>query len=318
MSDIPFPPPPVPDGPMAPISPGGPDAPGGSGPGGNGDGKAAGRIMPVFKRLRRGRIETIPHGRFGFVPVDVYELASFDAVTSADERSDVASVQFYVYHQTDAMARATDRHGNVTNVSVETRDDRWHIPFEQALSLWGVDYNDDTHLGDVVVDFWSALFAAPSDGFDETSYGVSPWLERNVGDRRTVGSMRPGTAGGEWDDLKLRLRPRKTLNWPAPVLSQADRFPEEPGLIMLLEAIVFYRGGGAEGAAWDRVLSIRDRLEQQRREWGSGKEGVPAGGGAPVGAPPCVEVVQLDLNTVGLRLLEGGPPEVGVMVLLHS
>lgn len=305
MSDVPFPPPPVPDGPMAPISPGAPD-----------EGKAAGRTMPIFKRLRRGRIETVPHDRYGFPLVDVYELASFDAVTSADERSDVSSVQFYVYHQTDATARATDGNGNVANVSVETREDRWHIPFEQALRMAGVEYNDDTHLGDVVVDFWSALFSPPSDPFDETSYGVSPWLERNVGDRRTVGSMRPGTAGGEWDDLKLRFRPRKTLNWPAPVLSAADRFPEEPGLRMALEALVTYRKGD-EGGAWDQALSIHDRLEQMRREWGSnGKEEVPAGG-APQGAPPCVEVLQLDLSTVGLRLLDGGPEEVAVMVLLR-
>jgi hypothetical protein len=275
------------------------------------------RTLPVFKRLRRDRVETIPHGRHGFPSVDVYELASFDAVTSADERSDVSSIQFYVYHQTDATARATDRDGNVSNVSVETRDDRWHIPFEQALRMVGVKYDDDTHLGDVVVDFWSALFSAPSDPFDETSYGVSPWLERNVGDRRTVGSMRPDGAGGEWDDLKLRLRPRKTLNWPAPALSQGDRFPEEPGLLMLLEAIVTYRQGNVNGA-WDQALSIRGRLEQLRREWGSkGKEEVPATGARP-GAPPCVEVLQLDLDTVGLRLLDGGPEEVAVMVLLHS
>jgi hypothetical protein len=34
------------------------------------------------------------------------------------------------------------------------------------------------------------------------------------------------------------------------------------------------------------------------------------------GAPPGVEVLQLDLNHVGLRVLEGGPAEVAVMVLL--
>jgi hypothetical protein len=291
MSEIPFPPPPVPDGPMAPISPGAPDEGG------------ARRTMPIFKRLRRGHLETVPHERYGFPLVDVYELASFDAVTSADERSDVSSVQFYVYHQTDATARATDRHGNVTNVSVETRDDRWHIPFEQALRMAGVDYNDDTHLGDVVVDFWSALFASPSDGFDETSYGVSPWLERNVGDRRTVGSMRPGTAGGEWDDLKLRFRPRKTLNWPATGSGGAG----EPGLMMMLDAADTYNTG-ARSKALEEVLDIRRRL----RDAGTAVASVYG-----QGAPSCVEVLQLDLSTVGLRLLDGGPEEVAVMVLLR-
>lgn len=211
------------------------------------------RTMRVFKRVRQDRMTTIEHAMHTSPSVEVYELPFFDAVISADEVSSSAKVQFYVYHTSDASARVLVN-GNLTPVSVEKPGEPRRIPFAEALRMAGVEYDDQTHLGDVVTEFWSALFAPPSDQFDETSWGVSPWLERNVGDRRTVGELRPGR-GGEWDDLWFQFRPRTSLAWPGVMIT--------------------------------------------------------------IGPPQGVEVQQLDLDTVGLRLLRGSPAELGVMVLLR-
>lgn len=274
------------------------------------------RTMPIFKRLRRGELEVIHHGRHGFPGLDVYELASFDAVTSADEVSDRTPVQFYVYHTSDGSARVRNADGSTERVTVAGAADPWHLSLEDALRMTGVQYDDDTHLGDVVVDFWTALFTAPSDPFDETSYGVSPWLERNVGDRRTVRSLREG---GEWDDLRLRFRPRKTFNWP-PSGGGGAGDGGEPRLLELLGAVHMWLVQGDEAGAKDVALKLHRRMleEAQTRRGTTETRELRDGVAGALGAPPGVEVLQLDLDHVGLRLLPGGPDEVPVMVLLHA
>jgi hypothetical protein len=268
---------------------------------------ASPRTLRVFKRLRRGRMETIEHRLRGFPLVDVYELEEFEAVTSADATTSISRVQFYVYHSSDGIAMGTDAAGT-RSVTVEDRDDPYHIPFTDALRMAGVRYDGDRHLGDVVVEFWNALFAAPSDPFDETLYGVSPWLDRDVGDRRSVSSVRP-SAGGEWNNLKFRFRPRKTLNWPAPSSAGSGG---EPLLQILMHAVHTWLAKNDPDTARKMALALYERME--------GKEVVEHGGiaaAAGMGAPPGVEVVQLDLNTVGLRLLDVGVEELSVMALLR-
>jgi hypothetical protein len=77
-----------------------------------------------------------------------------------------------------------------------------------------VKYDGQTALGDVVNEFWKKLFSGLNDPFDETSFTNSPWFDRCCGDRRTVESLK---RGGEWDDLYLKVVPRKTINSAAPV-----------------------------------------------------------------------------------------------------
>jgi hypothetical protein len=266
---------------------------------------------PLFKILRQDEMSIIRHGGGQFAAVDVYELAFFDAAISADEISSRTPVQFYIYHTSDGRAQVRREGGGVDTVVVADSRDPWHIPFEDALRMVGVDYNDETHLGDVVNDFWSALFSPPNDPFEEPSYGVSPWLERNVGDRRSIGSMRPGTAGGEWDDLRLRLRPRKTLNWPV----SGGGGGGEPGLRKLMEAVYVWRVEKNPDEAERIALQLYKQLNSGAVPARTAISEISVG--RDLGAPPAVEVVQLDLNTVGLRLLEGSPREVGVMVIIR-
>jgi hypothetical protein len=290
------------------------------------------QTLRVFKRLRRNEMATIKHDLHTFPSVDVYELTYFEAVTSADEITGPSGVQFLVYHTSDRSARFRDAEGNVARISVEAPNEPWYIPFEEALRMAGVEYSDDTTLGDVVTDFWSALFSPPSDMFDEVAWGVSPWLERNVGDRRTVGELRPNR-GGEWDDLRFRFRPRKTLNWPTVTFGGGGPILTVDEVGVIKEFITTHHQEAQNIVLAARATDPQNLIERthhlvlrhQRDEeellsMFVARLGGEAGGQSATavpGAPPGVEVLQLDLTTVGLRLLDGGPDEVGVMVLVR-
>lgn len=175
----------------------------------HGHGHERPRYLRVFKRLATGQQATIRHGLDAFPLVDVYQLQPFEVVSSADEASERASAVFYLYHTSDRSARVKTGSGALERVTLEDTDDEaLRIPFADALRMHGVPYDDDRHLGDVVGGFWDALFAPPNDPFGEEFYANSPWLDRNVGDRRSIGSLK---SGHEWNDLWLHVRPRKLL-----------------------------------------------------------------------------------------------------------
>ncbi|MFL5542111.1 MAG: hypothetical protein ACJ8J0_24205, partial [Longimicrobiaceae bacterium] len=184
-------------------------APGGGGAEGATHG-AGRRPLRVFKRLRAGRVETVEHGLGAFPLADVYALDWFPVVSSADDATARAWVNFYALHGADRSVRfAGAPSGRLT---LQTPDPRKSgLPLIPLLDELGVSYDDETHLGSVMSGLWSALFAAPSDRFDETAYDTSPWITRCCGDRRSMGELR---SGGHLDDLWLYFRPRKTLNYP--------------------------------------------------------------------------------------------------------
>lgn len=264
------------------------------------------RYLRVFKRLEPGRTATVEHGMGTFPLVDVYQLASFPVISSADDATERTRVQFYLYHTSDRRARVRNPDGTRGDEAVVDDPPATRISFESALRAYGVPCDDDRHLGDAVVEFWKALFAPPSDPFDETGYASSPWLDRNIGDRRSVGELK---RGGEWDDLWLLLRPRKTINWPP----AANAVTGDPVLRRALESFIL----GNRQQALDLLRTP--------------SEAPPVRGGSP--APPGVVVTHLGPRTVGLELQTAGPElqtaglelrkdgpadEVPVMVLLRS
>lgn len=278
----------------------------------------SGSALRAFKRLRRGEMATVEHG-FGSMPVvDVYELAWFPVVSSADEMTEPVPVQFYVYHTTDRSARVKNADGEIQRITVEDPDDPpARIPFARALEIAGVGYDDDTTLGDTVTDFWTRFFAPPSDPFDETSFGNSPWIDVNVGDRRTVGGLK---TGGGWDDLWLTFRARKTVYGAAGDGGTGGGGGGGGGSVFpgdsrkLLEEARGLMGQGLVMEAVPRIITV---LEMAVKAGGGAAESGGTGGTGD-GAPPGVEVVQLGLDAVGLRLMDGGPDEAAVMVLLRS
>lgn len=262
------------------------------------------RYLRVFKRLQRDRLVVLEHGMNTSPLVDLYELGSFTVASSADDTTESATVQFYLYHTTDRRARIHPQGGGTQEFRLEDEAVS-RIPFEAALRAHGVPCDDDRHLGDAVVEFWKAFFSPPSDPFDETSYANSRWLDTNVGDRRTVGELK---RGGGWDDLWLLFRPRKSVNWPA----AGSGGTGEPGLMLLLDAVDTYSRGD-HARALQMALDVRRRLAE-----GGNTAARLTASGQELPSPPGVAVVQLGLNTLGLRLLPGGPEEVPVMVLLRA
>jgi hypothetical protein len=244
----------------------------------------AGRRHPlrVFKRLRAGAVETVEHGLGAYPLTDVYALARFPVVSSADGITGRAWVSFYVLHGTDRSARLPGPSGE--RLVLDTPDPRRSgLPLVPLLEELGVPYDDETHLGSVVSRLWAALFTPPSDTFDETAFDTSPWITRSCGDRRSMGELRQG---GHLDDLWLYLRPRKTLNHP-----RANEWLD-PRILQVLG--LYGMGNISQG-----IAILNEMVLERRRQGGPG----------PAGAPPPVEVAHADRDTLTLRLL---PPWDGL------
>ncbi|HVG45518.1 MAG TPA: hypothetical protein VM890_12325 [Longimicrobium sp.] len=171
----------------------------------------------IYKRLPLGDPAFVRHDMHAAPLVDVYELRDFEVVASADGVETVERVLWYLYHRTEMRIRRprdADRipgQGELVTIE-ESRGPVFKYRFEDMLKLHGAKYGPQSTLGDVVNEFWKALFSDPNDSFDETSFANSPWFDRCCGDRRTVESL---VRGGEWNDLYLKMVPLKGVNPPA-------------------------------------------------------------------------------------------------------
>lgn len=165
----------------------------------------------VFKRLhvaRPGDVEysEIRHGLRAYPLVDVYQLDYFPVMCRADDESSLAWVNFYLYHTSER------RVGRPQAVEIQaSRGPVFRLPFAEALAEHEVEFTDDSSLADLVNEFWKKLFSGLSDEFDEHQFCHSPWFNRCCRDDRTVRDIR---RAGDWDDLWLKLKPRKTVNYP--------------------------------------------------------------------------------------------------------
>jgi hypothetical protein len=81
------------------------------------------------------------------------------------------------------------------------------------LKELGITYTQTQSLGDVVTEFWQALFKKPNDKFDVDQYCNSPWFEKCCGENR---SMQQIEQRDNVDELWFQMRPRKTINFPYP------------------------------------------------------------------------------------------------------
>ncbi|HEU4883398.1 MAG TPA: hypothetical protein VFT45_14150 [Longimicrobium sp.] len=174
----------------------------------------------VYKRLQPDEPAIIDHNLGSYPVVDVCELERFPVVASADGKPWYDRVHWFLYHRTEMKIRRPedfpDEDPPVPPLITieESRGPVFRQRFEDVLLQYGVKADGQTALGDVVNEFWKKLFSGLNDPFDETSYANSPWFDRCCGDRRTVESLK---RGGEWDDLYLKVVPRKTINSVAPV-----------------------------------------------------------------------------------------------------
>lgn len=167
-------------------------------------------VVRIFKRLRAGKVETVEHGLCTLPLVDVYRLDYFPVVSAADDQTLATWVNFYLYQTSDRSVHRPGAGDERLSLYARGRPEA-RLPLHRVLAELGIEPGGDTHLGDVVTELWKALFAPPSDPFDETAFASSPWLDRCCGDRRTVDELKQR---GDWNDLWLRFSPRKGPGLP--------------------------------------------------------------------------------------------------------
>lgn len=138
----------------------------------------------------------LDHGLGRYPLVDVYELLPVVGDTRKVEVSNelkACKLLFY-YGHVDA-----DRYNLRISIGRDRRD--LGIPFEQALTELGVEYDDDDTIEDVLNDLWTALSKDPN---DELDHCTTPWVDDCCGQRRTVQQLKDAD---QWNDLRLGIRP---------------------------------------------------------------------------------------------------------------
>lgn len=228
----------------------------------------------LFKVLRVGEETPIKHDLHLFPLVDIYQLDYFQVVCCEDKDTYPTWVTFYLHHENEESVRyAKDNKRGSLAVQPE-RGQRFRLPFSEMLSRYGVRYDDGSSLGDVESDFWPAFFADsdPRFRFTDDQYCHSPWFDKCCREEKTVGEAR---RNGDWDNLFIEMRPRKTINYPAAVLARnSDNLIsltfEDPELTAFIKERRLANG--------DFALPVEP-------------------------APTQVQVTQYDFDTLGLTLL---------------
>lgn len=180
----------------------------------------------LYKNLKSGVTNVIKHGLKGCPLVDVYQLDNFKVVCSEDGvQSEDEGVLFYLYHTTESKIRfkdSTDPKAKPDVVTIEDSQPPFRIAFVDLLALYNVKYTETSSLDDLANEFEKAFFADPNDKFDDTVICHSPWFDKCCGDQRTVADLK---SRGDWDDLWLKVKPRKTINNTLTVNNAVEQVP---------------------------------------------------------------------------------------------
>lgn len=223
----------------------------------------------VFKRLRVGEQGIIKHELGVFPLVDVYRLEYFPVVARYDDEKQERWVNMFLFHTSD------QRISKPSPVLIqESRGPNFRIPLETVLHEYGVQYTDDASVGDLITELWKAIFSDPNDRFDENQFAHSAWFERCCSDDRSVGDLK---RAGSWNDLFLKVKPRKTINYPAIDWAWLQQ---------------------AQAETRDNPKAV-ERIPKPRADF----RGSPA--------PADIEVAHFDLQTVGIRMI-GADPQNGI------
>jgi hypothetical protein len=176
--------------------------------------------LSVFKKLELGEESVIEHALSAFPLVDVYQLEYFEVVASEDDNVFKTLTTFFLHHTSERTIRYRDEGAPAPpeSIDVDPPDGHaYHIPFKVMLELYGVEAHEDSSLGDIEAEFWTAFNRTPNDRFDDDQIYHSPWFDRCCGEKRTVKSL-----ARDWDDIWFQVRPRKTINYPAGDVAGGD------------------------------------------------------------------------------------------------
>lgn len=170
----------------------------------------------IFKRLeKKDEPEIVNHGLGALPLVDVYQLDYFEVVCGDHEDKENKFVNFYLYHsdETELRSAAENEKRKITIETSEEGQFVYKIKWVDMLKDLGVTYTPSQSIGDVVTEFWQALFKKPNDKFDVDQYCNSPWFEKCCGENRSMAQIQQRD---NIDELWFQMRPRKTINFPYP------------------------------------------------------------------------------------------------------
>jgi hypothetical protein len=166
--------------------------------------------MQLFKVLKVGKENVIHHNLHLCPLVDLYQLDYFPVVCSEDNQTYGTWTTFYLHHSDEKRLRL-EKTGAFLEIQTP---EAFRARFSDLLQRYKVQYTDDSSLSDVENDFWEAFFQDPNDPFDDNQYCHSPWFQKCCREEKSV---RDAKRNGDWDDLWVQFRPRKTVNFPVTV-----------------------------------------------------------------------------------------------------
>ncbi len=181
--------------------------------------------MKLYKKLKVGEESVIVHDLKNCPLVDIYQLDYFLVVASEDGYIYPTWVNFYLYHSSEKSIRyrSDDDKEPQGSIKIEpSSGPAYRLPFREMLMRYNVDYSDSSSMNEIETEFWDALFSDPNDPFDDNQYTHSPWFDRCCREERTVKSLKDK---GDWDDLWIKVVPRKTINYAAVAAIPPDDDP---------------------------------------------------------------------------------------------
>lgn len=167
----------------------------------------------IFKRLKKEEPETVEHGLHNFPLVDVYQLDYFKVVCGDHEEKEDKFVNFYLYHSDETELKSVSGGKKVIIETSEEGQFVFKIKWVDMLKDLGITWTHSQSIGDVVTEFWQALFKKPNDKFDVDQYCNSPWFEKCCGENRSMAQIEQRD---NIDELWFQMRARKTNNFPYP------------------------------------------------------------------------------------------------------
>jgi len=195
-----------------------------------------------FNRLRVGYEKIIKHGLKAMPLCDVYALDYFPAIC-ADEENQLSAqwVNLFLYNTSERTIKYTPPAPATKVTAVIEASDQipFRVPFAEMLAYYNVEITDTKSLDDLVNDFWTAFWGDPNDKFDSDQVGHSPWFKKCCDDSRSVKELKDR---GDWDDLWLKMVPRKTLNLPTPLPTSQPKCASKPPAPPATDSGYFFDG----------------------------------------------------------------------------
>jgi hypothetical protein len=181
------------------------------------DPQAAGQYRRYFKQLDRQIVPSgggtpfiepavIGHKLCRYPIVEVYELAQ---LFTTDPLGGEVTEPPFVWDQVKFLVYYASKRDPIAEI-LRTESSDWfywgdHLHF--WLDQFGVKPAMSQKFDDLLNDFWGKMFdpGLEQDEFKRDSFGHTPYVQRWIDEDKSVGDL---VKGGQWDDLRVAVRPQ--------------------------------------------------------------------------------------------------------------